>query len=343
MDEAQEHAGAGGADHHESYRRGARWHGRGGRHEHGHGHGGHGEHGHGISVSADRRYLWSALLLILGFMLGEVTVAVASGSLALLSDAGHMLSDAGAIAVALWVTHVAQRPAHGAWTYGFTRSEILSGLGNGLTILVVALVILVEAVRRLMTPPEVEGVAVVVVAVIGIVVNLLATWLLAKANRSSLNIRGAYQHILTDLYGFIGTAVAGVVILVTHWTRADAIASILVAGIMVHAGWGLVRDAGRVLLEAAPANADIAEIRRHMLSLQHVRAVHDLHVWSVGSQQPVVSAHLVVDEECFTTGRAPEVLDDVQGCLSAHFDIAHSTLQFEPERHAAHERGAHRD
>ncbi|WP_205647279.1 cation diffusion facilitator family transporter [Actinobaculum sp. 313] len=239
MNEAHEHTGTDGRENREPSHWGVHG-GHGDRHVgHEGGHAGHGEHGHNISITADRRYLWSALLLILGFMLGEVVVAVASGSLALLSDAGHMLSDAGAIAVALWVTHVAQRPAHGAWTYGFTRSEILSGLGNGLTILVVALVILVEAVRRLITPPEVEGVAVVVVAVIGIGVNLLATWLLAKANRSSLNIRGAYQHILTDLYGFIGTAAAGVVIMVTHWTRADAIASILVAAIMIHAGWGV--------------------------------------------------------------------------------------------------------
>jgi cobalt-zinc-cadmium efflux system protein len=271
----------------------------------------------------------------------EVVAAFASGSLALLSDAGHMLSDVGAIGVALWAARLAVRPARGAWTFGWKRAEIISAAGNGVTLLIVAGIVAVESIRRLVSPPEVEGGVVLVVALVGVAVNLVAAWLLSRANRASLNIEGAYQHILTDLYGFIGTVAAGAVILWTGWTRADAVASLVVVGLMLHAAWGLLRDSGRVLLEAAPEGMDLDEVRRHLLGIEHVLDVHDLHVWSVTSGLPTLSCHVVIDDSCFLDGHAPQLLDKFQACLHGHFDVEHSTFQLEPARHAAHEPGTH--
>jgi cobalt-zinc-cadmium efflux system protein len=299
------------------------------------------DHQHGVSIDADRRHLWVALFLLLGFMVAEVAAAVVSGSLALLSDAGHMLSDVGAIAAALWAMRLAARPARGKWTFGWKRAEIISAAGNGITLLVVAGILAVEAVRRLVQPPEVEGGVVLVVALVGVVVNIVAAWVLARANRTSLNIEGAYQHILTDLYGFIGTVVAGAVILVTGWTRADSIATLVVVALMLRAAYGLLRDSGRVLLEAAPEGMDLAEVRRHLLEPQRVLDVHDLHVWTVTSGLPTLSCHVVIDDSCFRDGHAPALLDQLQECLQGHFDVEHSTFQLEPASHAAHEPGTH--
>ena len=308
---------------------------------HGHAHGGHSGHAHGLGADADRRYLLVALALLAAFMVGEVIAAVVSGSLALLSDAGHMLSDVGAIGGALWAIRLAARPAAGAWTFGWKRAEILSAAGNGITLLVVSGIIAVEAVSRLIHPPRVEGGVVVAVAAVGIAVNIAAAWVLARANRSSLNVEGAFRHVLTDLYGFIGTVIAGVIILVTGYTRADAIASLIVVGLMLKASWGLLRSSGRVLLEAAPEGIDLEEVRAHLLATGHVRDVHDLHVWTVTSSLPALSAHVVIDDSCFTDGHAPRLLDQLQACLIGHFDVEHSTFQLEAAAHAGHETGTH--
>jgi cobalt-zinc-cadmium efflux system protein len=298
-------------------------------------------HQHGVRADADRRYLWMALILLLAFMFAEVVAAVLSRSLALLSDAGHMLADVGAIAGSLWAIRLAARPARGAWTFGWKRAEILSAAGNGITLLVVSAVVTLEAIRRLVHPPAVHGGAVLVVALVGVAVNLVAAWLLARMNRSSLNVEGAYQHILTDLYGFVATVVAAVVILTTGLRRADAIASLIVVGLMLAAAWRLLRDSGRVLLEAAPEGIDLGSVRLHMLEAEHVRDVHDLHVWTLTSNLPTLSAHVVVDDECFVDGHTPQLLDELQSCLLGHFDVEHSTFQFEPGSHAVHESGTH--
>jgi cobalt-zinc-cadmium efflux system protein len=309
--------------------------------------GGHGhEHGHGghppaVSAASDRRYLWTALGLLCAFLLAEVVVALLADSLALLSDAGHMLTDVGALAGALWVIRLAARPPSGKWTFGWKRAEILSAAGNGITLLVVSGIVAVEAIRRLIHPPEVAGLPVLVMAAAGIAVNVAAAWALARANRSSLNVEGAFQHILTDLYGFVGTLVAGLIILVTGWTRADSLASLLVVGLMLRAAWGLLRDSGRILLQAAPENIDLVRLRDHLTGVEHVHDVHDLHVWTVTSGLPTLSVHLVVDDDCFHDGHVPRLLDEVQSCLTGHFDVAHSTFQFEPSAHAAHERETH--
>jgi cobalt-zinc-cadmium efflux system protein len=298
-------------------------------------------HTHGISTNADRRYLVIALVLLSGFMIGEVIVAIISGSLALLSDAGHMLSDVGAIGASLWAIRLAARPAAGAWTFGWKRAEILSAAGNGITLLVVAGIVTFVSIQRLIHPPAVEGGPVLVVALVGVAVNIAAAWVLARANRSSMNVEGAYQHILTDLYGFIGTLVAAIVILSTGFDRADSIASLLVVALMLKASWGLLHDSGRVLLEAAPEGIDLEEIRAHLTGTAHVHDVHDLHVWTLTSNLPTLSAHVVIDDSCFHDGHAPSILDQLQDCLTGHFDVEHSTFQLEPASHAEHEHATH--
>jgi cobalt-zinc-cadmium efflux system protein len=295
-------------------------------------------HHHPIAADADRRSLACALVLLVAFMVGEVVAAVLANSLALLSDAGHMLSDAGAIGAALWAMRLAARPESSRWTFGLKRAEILSAAANGVTLLVVSGVVLVEAVRRLLSPhPDVSGGPVIVVALVGCAVNVVAAWLIARADRSSLNVEGAYRHIVTDLYGFIGTVIAGVVIVTTGWAKADAVASLVVVALMVQASWGLLRDSGHIMLEGTPEGVDLAGVRAHLLGVDHIRGVHDLHAWSITSGLPTLSAHLVVDDDCFTDGHTPALLDAVQTCLAAHFDVEHSTFQFEPASHLDHE------
>lgn len=274
-------------------------------------------------------------------MAAEIAIALISGSLALIADAGHMLTDAGAIAAAIAAARLARRPARGAWTFGLKRAEILSAAANGVTLLVLAAIIGYEAVHRLLDPPAVQGLPVLVVALAGVAVNLAVTWILAKADRTSLNVEGAFQHILTDLYAFLGTAAAGLVIYLAGYMRADPIASLLVCALMLRAAWVLLRDSGRVLLQAAPDDVDIADVRSHILEVPHVLDVHDLHAWTLTSQLPVLSAHIVVTEACFTTGCAGHVLDHLQDCLDGHFDVEHSTFQLEPAGHDDHEYAVH--
>jgi cobalt-zinc-cadmium efflux system protein len=298
-------------------------------------------HAHGPGAGSDRRHLLIALVLLAAFMLGEVITAVLSGSLALLSDAGHMLSDVGAIGGSLWAIALAARPPSGKWTYGWKRAEILSAAVNGITLLVVAGIVTAEAIGRLVHPPAVDGGPVIVVAAVGIAVNVAASWVLARANRSSLNVQGAFRHVLTDLYGFIGTLIAGIVIVATGFTRADAIASLIVVALMVKAAWELLRDSGRILLEAAPEGMDLEQVRAHLAGVPHVLSMHDLHAWTVTSGLPALSAHVVIEDDCFNDGHAPQLLDQLQSCLAGHFIVEHSTFQLEAAAHASHEPGTH--
>jgi cobalt-zinc-cadmium efflux system protein len=294
-------------------------------HDHDHADGGHAGHAHGVSADADRGKLTIALGLIVGFMLVEVVVGALAHSLALLSDAAHMLTDAGALGLSLVAIRVAARPAKGAMTYGFKRVEILSAQFNGATLLVLALLIVYEGITRLVTPPAVQGTVVLVVAIIGIFVNLAATYTLSRANRRSMNIEGSFQHLLTDLAAFIFTAIAGAVILTTGFHEADGIASLLIAAIMLRAAYSLLRDSGRVFLEAAPRGLDPDAIGRTMIEQAGVVEVHDLHVWEVTSGFPALSAHVLVGQEadCHAVRRA---LDSE---LQEHYGIDHVTLQVE--------------
>jgi cobalt-zinc-cadmium efflux system protein len=269
-----------------------------------------------------------ALGLLVGLMVVEVVAGILASSLALLSDAAHMLTDAGALALALVALRLARRPAKGAMTYGLSRAEILSAQFNGATLLVLGLLIVYEGIRRLVEPPSVEGAVVLVVALLGVAVNLAATVVLHGADRRSLNVEGAFQHVLTDLVAFIATAVAGLVILLTGFDRADGIASLFVAAVMLRAAWGLLRESGRIFLEAAPRGVDVAAIGNAMIAVKGVHEVHDLHVWEVTSGFPALSAHVLVgaEDDCHAARGTLETL------LHDDFGIEHTTLQVEHEQ-----------
>jgi cobalt-zinc-cadmium efflux system protein len=280
-------------------------------------------HHHHHSREADSRRLAIALVLIVAFMCVEVVVGILADSLALLSDAAHMLTDAGALALALVAIRLARRPAAGAMTFGLGRSEIVAAAINGSTLLVLGLLFVYESVRRLIDPHPVEGAAVLIVAIAGIVVNLVATWVLAGANRESLNVEGAFQHILTDLAAFVATAIAGGVILLTGFERADGIAALFVAALMLRAAYMLLRESGRVFLEAAPRGLDPQAIGLRMAGQTGVTEVHDLHIWEVTSGFVALSAHVLVgrDSDCHDARRALERI------LHDEFGIEHTTLQ----------------
>jgi cobalt-zinc-cadmium efflux system protein len=282
----------------------------------------HSAHLHGAGTN-DRGRLTRALGLILFVMVAEIAVGVISHSLALLSDAGHMLTDAGAIGFSLVALRLAARPAAGAMTFGFKRLEILSAQANGVTLLVLAGFIVYEAIHRLVDPPHVHAGLILALALVGAVVNVLAAWTLAGADRSSLNIEGSFQHVLTDLFGFIGTGVAAGVILATGYQRADPIASLAIAALMIRSGVALVRASARIFLEAAPEDLDPQQIGRAMVAEPGVVEVHDLHVWEVGSGFPALSAHVLVapDTDCHRVRR------EMEATLHQRFGLDHTTLQ----------------
>jgi len=292
--------------------------------EHQHGADGHAHH---VSPDADWRWLAAAAGLIVAFMAGEVVAGLAAHSLALLSDAAHMLTDAAAIVLALVTARVAARPAHGGFTYGMRRMEILSAQANGITLVLLAVWLAYGAVRRLISPSQVDGGLMLGVALAGVLVNLAATWLIARANgaseRRSLNLEGAAAHVLTDLYAFAATVVAAVVILATGFTRADPIATLVVVVLMLLAGSGLVRKSGRIFLEAAPAGLDIAALGTAMAARPHVAEVHDLHIWEITTEMAAASAHVLVepDQDCHA------VRADLEELLYREYGIRHLTLQ----------------
>jgi cobalt-zinc-cadmium efflux system protein len=298
---------------------------------------------HGGHHGGDRRWLSLALALICAFMIGEVLVGLLSGSLALLSDAAHMVTDAAAIALALFAARMAERPPSGGFTFGLRRAEILSAQANGITLLILSAWIVYEAIMRLREPNDVAGAAVVITAVVGIGVNLVAAWLIGRANRRSLNVEGAFQHILTDLFAFIVTAIAGVVVLVSGFLEADTIASLFVAVLMIRSGFRLVRDSGRIFLEAAPSGIDPSALGGELAAMPGVVEVHDLHVWEVTSGYPAMSAHVLVTPG----GDCHAVRRDIEGRLRETYAIDHTTLQVDhaelvqDDPHCADPHGAH--
>jgi cobalt-zinc-cadmium efflux system protein len=292
------------------------------QHQHEH-HGADGGHSHGVTASSDSRFIAAALGLIAGFLVFEVVMAFVGHSLALLADAGHMLTDAGALGASLLAIRLSRRPASGVWTFGFKRVEVLSAQANGITLLVISALVASGAVSRLIHPQPVTGPIVVAVAAVGVAVNVAATWVMAKANRDSVNVKGAFAHVVTDLYGFIGTLAAGIVIIVTGYERADSIASLIVVGLMLHAAWGLLSETGRILLEAAPEGYAPGEIITAISRQPGVASVHDVHVWLITSGFPALSAHVLVQPpaDCHRVRRELEQL------LCAQFALDHTTLQ----------------
>ena len=278
---------------------------------------------HHAPANGDRRALTGALVLILLFMAGEVVFGLVANSLALLADAGHMLTDAAALGLAIFAASMAARPAQGRWTFGYKRVEVLAAQINGLTLLIIGVWIVYGAIRRLISPDDVQGGIMLVVALVGILVNGVATLLLSRASRESINVRGAFVHVLNDLAAFVGTAVAGALILATGWDRFDPVASLFVAALIGWSSWGLLRDSTRIFLESSPTDIDPDEVGRAIVSVADVVETHDLHVWTVTSGFPALSAHVLVKPgaDCHAIRRGLERM------LVERFGLDHTTLQ----------------
>jgi cobalt-zinc-cadmium efflux system protein len=282
-------------------------------------------HQHEHRLLTDRRALTTALLLVLLLMAGEIAAGLVGHSLALLADAGHMLTDAAALAFALVASAMAARPAVGRWTFGYSRLEILAAQANGLTLGLIALWIVWSAIHRLIDPHDVRGGLVLVVALVGAVVSLLASIVLARASRESLNVRAAFLHVVTDVAAFAAAALAGALILATGWDRFDPIASLLVAGLMLWSSVQLLRESTLIFLERAPRDVDPEAIGRALVREEGVVEVHDLHVWTVTSGFPALSAHVLVEPgaDCHAARRR------LERTLAERFGLTHTTLQVE--------------
>lgn len=310
----------------------------------GHSHGGGHSHGHshshvpgGTAAAAHLRPLRIALGITLLVLATEVVGSAVTGSLALLADAGHMATDAAGIAMSLVAIHFANRPPSERRTFGLARAEILSAVVNAVLLFGVGAYIFYEAVSRLISPSEVEGGLTVVFGLIGMAANSVSLVLLMRGQRESLNVRGAFLEVMADALGSLAVVVAAVVIMTTGWEQADPVASILIGLMIVPRTWKLLREAVDVLLEAAPKDVDMADVRQHILALPGVEDLHDLHVWTITSGMPVLSAHVVVRQEALDSVGHEKMLHDLQGCLGDHFDVEHCTFQLEPAGHAEHE------
>jgi cobalt-zinc-cadmium efflux system protein len=301
------------------------------------------DHAHG-AAAGNRRRLAVALGIVVVVLVFQVLGAAFSGSLALLADAGHMSSDAIGLLVALVASGVAARPATDRHTFGFQRVEVLGALVNGLLLTVVAVFVAIEGVRRLVDPSEgvVQALPMLIVAVVGVAANVVAFVVLRGGDRASLNMRGAYLEVLGDLVGSIAAVVAALIILLTGFAPADAIASLLIAAFIVPRAFALLRDVVRVLTESVPRDTNVEQIRQHLLETKGVVAVHDVHVWAITSGAPVFTAHVECDDAVFAEGRTGAMLDSLGDCLKGHFDVEHSTFQLEPSGHAESEEHAHR-
>jgi cobalt-zinc-cadmium efflux system protein len=289
-------------------------------------HAGHGHaHGLGARAAADRRALGAALALVLGFAGVEAVGGLLADSLALLADAAHMLSDAFSLALALGASWLAGRPATPERTFGYRRAEILAALVNGALLVALAVWIVVEAVRRLGTPPDVAGGAMLAVGAVGLAVNVAAARILWRAGGESLNVRAALRHVLADLLGSVGVLAAAVLVLAAGWDRADPIVSLAIALLVLASAWSVLRDATGILLESAPAGLDVAQLGNAMTTHPGVVGVHDLHVWTITSGFPSLSAHVVVEPgaDCH------EIRAELESLLRERFELDHTTLQVE--------------
>ncbi|CAN7406074.1 cation diffusion facilitator family transporter [Microbacterium foliorum] len=286
----------------------------------------------GIRSASHRRLLAISLTLTATIMVVQVVGAIFTGSLALLADAAHMFTDASALVIALIAAAVAARPADDRRTFGYQRAEVFGALINAIILILLAGWVAFEAVGRLLNPGETEvvGGLMLVVAVVGLVANAISMWLLSRAQRTSINVRGAYLEVMGDLIGSAMVIIAAIVIVITGWMPADAIASLMIAVLIIPRAISLLREVFSVLSESAPKGTAVSEIRQHLLDYDGVIGVHDVHVWQLTRGAPVFSAHVSVDPALLADGRSTKLLSDLQSCLAHHFDVAHSTFQIEP-------------
>jgi cobalt-zinc-cadmium efflux system protein len=290
-----------------------------------------------------RKRLTVVLAITATVMVAEVVGAVLTGSLALLADAGHMLTDAAGLLMALLAAHLMTRPATSSRTWGLQRTETLAAAAQALLLLAVGVYVVAEGIRRLVEPPEIASGLMLVFGVVGLIGNVVAIAVLASSREANLNVRAAFLDVLNDALGSAAVIVAAIVIATTGWTQADAIVSLLIGALILPRTLILLRDAARVLLESTPAGLDLDAVRRHILEVPHVREVHDLHASQIATGMPILSAHVVLDDECFYDGHAPALLDKLQACVAEHFSVSveHSTFQFEQSSHLTHETTGH--
>jgi len=301
------------------------------------------DHVHGALGAAPTHRLPLAVVLAISstILVVEVIGALISDSLALLADAGHMLTDVAGLSLALVAATLALRPATPERTWGYRRAEVLAAAAQSGLLLAVGIFILVEGVRRLINPPPVESGVMFAFAAVALIGNAVSIWVLTRIRRANLNTRAAFLEVVNDAFGALAVLVTAALITTLGWLRADAVTSIAIALLIMPRTLRLLRETVDVLLEATPRDVDLADVRGHVLAVPHVVAVHDLHASQVATDLPVVTAHVVVDDECFRDGHLPQLLDELQACLADHFDVAHSTFQFEPPGHGGHEHAAH--
>jgi len=311
--------------------------GRPERRRRGHGH----SHGHGTATGRHRRRLVVVLVITASIMVFQAVGAWLSGSLALLADAGHMLTDAAGLLIALVAATLAMRPPTEQRTFGWQRAEVLAALGNAVILTTVGVLVIREAFLRWNDQPEIQAGLMLGVAVVGAVANAVSLLILFRASGESLNMRGAYLEVLGDLLGSLAVIVAAVVVMTTGWARADAVASFAIGLMILPRAVSLLRDVANVLMEAVPRGVDLGEVRTHMLTVPGVVSVHDLHAWTITSGVPVLSAHVVLDADRIDWEVECATLDRLRGCLGGHFDVDHCTFQLETSAHAAHEPTLH--
>lgn len=293
-------------------------------------HHGHGHHGHGHAHSANRRRLTVALALTTSYMLAEAIGGWYANSLALLADAGHMLSDSGALALSLFALWIARKPATPERTYGYHRTEILAALANGATLIAISLFIFVEAWERFREPQPVMGQTVMLIALGGLLVNLAGMWTLHGGRDDNLNVRGAWLHLLTDALGSVGAIAGGAMVWAFEWYWADPAVSVVIGLLVIYSSWALLRESVGVLLEGTPAHINLVEVRRAMLEVEGVSSVHDLHVWTISSGLDAMSGHVVVpDDDAERRGRGT-ILTELHHVLHERFGLHHMTIQVEP-------------
>jgi cobalt-zinc-cadmium efflux system protein len=311
-------------------------------HDRGH-QGAHHGHDHSTQIDgpADRRRLTAVLAITVAVLAAQVTGALISHSLALLADAGHLLTDAAGLALALFASVLATRPATSERTWGYLRAEVLAAAAQATVLLAVGGFVLVEAVRRLIEPPDVTSSAMIWFGVVALLGNAVGLAVLAGRRSGNLNLRAAFLEVVNDALGASAVVLAGIGLALTGWSRLDAVASLLIGCLIVPRTLRLLRESLTVLMESTPAGLDLEHVREHVLRVEHVRGVHDVHATLVATGLPVLTAHVVVDDSCFHDGHVPQLLDALQQCLAGHFDVAHSTFQIEPVSHAEHEHARH--
>ena len=298
------------------------------------------DHGH---HATNRTRLAIAFAITVAVLLAEIVGAVLTGSLALLVDAAHMLTDAGGLLMALIAATLTMKAPTSKRTWGFLRAEVLAAAAQAAILLAVGIFALVQGTQRLLDPPEVAHEGLLVFGIIGLVGNLAVLAVLSSRRGDNLNLRAAFLEVVNDALGSVAVIVSAIVIATTGWERADAVAGMLIALLIIPRTLILLSETTRILLESTPVGLDLDQVREHLLTIPHVQSIHDLHASAIGTGLPILTAHVVVDETCFNDGHSPRVLDALQGCVAQHFPVAieHSTFQLEPPSHTNHEHGAH--